>query len=137
MTVATTGLSDTIVNFAPPTPCGPGGDGLASGFDHGSAGWNRVTDQLLDIRGLVRGWDGDDAPAPKTALTDSALRLVAQLRRSDCPPPARAVASFDGTVVVEWQWPGVMIQLEVTGPGRADGTFHRRGHPTKLLSVGW
>ena len=138
MTGTLTGLTDTLANFRPPVPRGPGADGLAAGFDHDSAGWERVVNQLLDIRGLRPGWDGEEAPAPGTALTDSALRLVNKLRRrGDCPPPGRAVASFDGTVVLEWQWAGALVELEVTAPDQGDVVFHRRGHPTRHAPTSW
>lgn len=106
--------------------------------DPHAAGWAKAADQLRALGDLEPGWDGEDAPTPPPALVSSALRLLADLRRgSGWPPPARAVATFDGTAVVEWQWPGVLVEVEVTGPGRAAGTVHADGRPTQHLTLGW
>ena len=142
MTQTTRRAAWTLADFAAgsyPAHAGRAGDqGSAADFDHEPAAWEKVTNQLLDMWRLEAGWDGDIAPPPPKPLLSSTLKLVAELRRNpNCPAPCRAVATFDGTTVIEWQWPGVLIELEVVGPGRAEGVFHLDGQPTRSMTFGW
>jgi hypothetical protein len=100
------------------------------------ANWNAVINQIVDICQLDTGWDGDGAPAPAKPLLATTMRIATGLRHLNCPAPSRAVATFDGTVILEWQDSGYLMELEVVSPSRAELTIHRQGRPTlhKLLS---
>lgn len=141
MTAVLQDQPEPIARFRPahqPQRAGLGDDGLANSFDHDAAAWEKVTNQLLDMWRLEPGWDGEDAPPPPKPLVASALTVLTILRRGgDCPAPVRAVPTFDGTVIIEWQLPGSLAELEVVKPGVAEGTIHRRGQQTQHLLVGW
>lgn len=120
----------TVADFVAAAPMPPAAD-------H-PAGWDKVADQLQALGDLEPGWDGDDAPAPTAAVLAATAELLADLRRHPgWPAPCRAAATFDGTVVVEWQWPDGLVEVEVTGPGRAEGTMHAAGRPTRHSAFSW
>lgn len=141
MTAVLQERTESITRFRPSyhtNRAGLGDEGLATSFDHEAAAWGKVTDQLLDILRLEPGWDGEDAPPPPRPLVASALTVLHDLRRfGDYPAPVRAVPTFDGTVIVEWQTPGCLAELEVVKPGVAEGTIHRHGQQAQHMLVGW
>ena len=101
------------------------------------AGWNPALDQILASYTLESGWDGEGAPAPSRPLLAAAMRLATDLRKLRCPAPARAVVSLDGTIILEWQQSGDLVELELLAPGRAELTIHRTGRPTSHTPLSW
>lgn len=102
-----------------------------------AADWDVVIDQIVEICQLENGWDGEGAPAPSKPLLASTMKLAKLLRGIDCPAPRRAVPSFDGTMILEWQDLGFLAELEVVSPGQAEGTIHREGHSTQRMLLTW
>ena len=79
-----------------------------------------IYDRLRELSKLPEDWDGLGAKQPKPEVIDSILALVS-LRGG----PSRIVVSPSGSIVLEWQTPGIRLEVEVTEPYRAECTWSR------------
>lgn len=96
--------------------------------------WSQQIDKLLIIRQLEDDWDGQGTPAPTVEVVDSALVLAILLRQDGVIPPTGIVQGVVGEVVFDWQSPdGKYVEVEVTGPYKADVFIHQPGQPIKHL----
>ena len=77
-----------------------------------------IYDRLRELSKLPEDWDGLGAKQPKPEVIDSILALVS-LRGG----PSRIVASPSGSIVLEWQAPGIRLEVEVTEPYHAECTW--------------
>jgi hypothetical protein len=99
--------------------------------------WSERIDELLDIRRMEDDWDGMGAPAPATALVDSALLLAQILRQDRFVAPCRVVAGLTGTVIFEWQNDGIYSELEVTRPHHAEWVRMAPGQKAESCEIEW
>ena len=79
-----------------------------------------IYDRLRELSKLPEDWDGLGAKQPKPAVIDSILELVS-LRGG----PSRIVVSPSGSIVLEWQAPGIRLEVEITEPYHAECTWSR------------
>jgi hypothetical protein len=137
MTVASRSAKTTQW-FVPSPTSGLEDDALLIKRPPQSDEWGQRIDELLDIRRMEDDWDGLGAPAPSTALVDSALSLAQILRQDRDPPPCRIVAGLTGTVLFEWQdADGRYSELEVTAPHLAEWVQIVPGKPTVSAAIEW
>lgn len=96
--------------------------------------WSQQIDKLLAIRQLEDDWDGQGTPAPTVEVVDSALVLAILLRQDGVIPPTGIVQGVVGEVLFDWQSAdGKYVEVEVTGPYRAEVFIHQPGQPIKHL----
>ncbi len=83
--------------------------------------WVSSVNRLNDFDRLVDDWDGLGATAPDQDVVQSARIFLSLKRRQDPEsPPSRVLAAPDGSVVFEWQWDSIIIEVEIDAPGRAN-----------------
>lgn len=110
---------------------------LSEGRDD-TANWCEAIETLLQLRLLEDDWDGLGAPAPSTALVDSALSLAQILRQQRFPPPCRVVAGLTGTVLFEWQSAGGgYFEVEMTQPRQVEWVLMVLGQQTTSGQQAW
>jgi hypothetical protein len=96
---------------------GSNGSGATGVGGPDTAKWNERIDDLLAIRQLEDGWDGQGSPAPSVEVVDSALVLALLLRKEGIAPPDGVVQGPRGAVHFDWQPPdGKYVELEVVKP---------------------
>jgi hypothetical protein len=138
MTTAISRSTRTSQRFVPPATSGLEDDALLVKRPHQPDEWGQRIDDLLDIRRMEDDWDGLGAPAPATALVDSALLLAQILRQERWLPPCRIVAGLTGTVLFEWQGAGgEYAELEVTRPRHGEWVRMVPGEPTMSVAIEW
>lgn len=101
----------------------------------GSHHWNRITDELLDVRNLPDDWDGLGAKAPPAELVDSAIQLAQLLHQWNMESPSRVVPGLTGTVLFEWQKNGIYLEIEVCRPYYAECLKVVPGKPPEHLVI--
>jgi hypothetical protein len=69
--------------------------------------WNNCRDQLLHLRTVGEGWDGDGACAPASGIIDGIITLIQsdEGRRILRTPPDSVNTLRDGTIALEWHLP--------------------------------
>jgi hypothetical protein len=92
-----------------------------------SDAWSDLIDELLRIRTLQDGWDGEGAEAPHPALVDGAITLAQDLQARGEPPADRVIASVNGTVYFEWHTPLGYREIEVVSPLDAESRWVPKG----------
>jgi hypothetical protein len=100
-------------------------------------GWKLARERLLTLWNLEPNWDDEGAPSPDKSILSGALRLAETQRRGWqseqteaklvdgrptrlLPPPNRISPSQHGTILFEWQWPGVYFEVEIISPNAAE-----------------
>jgi hypothetical protein len=106
---------------------------VAGANDAASAAWRRLIDELLRIRNLRDGWDGEGTPAPHPSLVDGAIRWAQDFKAIGVSPADRVIAGVNGTVYFEWHAP-LYQEIEVTSPIDAEWRRVRKG--SDLAEVG-
>jgi hypothetical protein len=91
--------------------------------------WQECFSELLTFRDLQDDWDGLGAKAPFDWAIRSAIELAENLRQKGWPAPGGVIPGITGTVLFEWQNPGLFIELEVTSQSSADQLVMRDGQP--------
>ena len=91
--------------------------------------WQECFSELLTFRDLQDDWDGLGAKAPFDWAIRSAIELAEDLRQKGWPAPGGVIPGVTGTVLFEWQNPGLFIELEVTSQSSADQLVMRDGQP--------
>jgi hypothetical protein len=91
--------------------------------------WQECFSELLTFRDLQDDWDGLGAKAPFDWAIRSAIELAENLRQNGWPAPGGVIPGITGTVLFEWQNPGLFIELEVTSESSADQLVMRDGQP--------
>jgi hypothetical protein len=94
-----------------------------------SAKWDKAIGKIYMMMSLGDDWDGMGAQAPPRELVASAIDLAAALRYRGFPPPARVIATADGTVALEWQEPCVCLMMHVLTPYRSEWVQIAQGGP--------
>jgi ribosomal protein L30/L7E len=90
-------------------------------MDHLNVKWEQVIDSLYKMFLLKNDWDGMGADAPYLDVIASAIELMERVRsRHGWPPPSRAVATSNGSVILEWQTPRKSLDIEIERPGHAE-----------------
>lgn len=95
--------------------------------------WSQVIDELLVIRTLPEGWDGQGAEAPHPAVVDGAIRFAQCFHADRLMPADRVLAGVNGTVFFEWFTATGYTEIEVTGPDQAEGRFVPKGATTATV----
>lgn len=97
-------------------------------MDRTAREWRLIVQALRELRTLRDDWDAAGAVAPASDVVDTAIALVETLRDEGYPPPATAVASPAGSILLGW-WEGeVYREAEVVSPERVEWMMIRGGH---------
>lgn len=83
-------------------------------------GWSSLIDELLRIRRLEDGWDGEGSPARARELIDSAIALARVFRAKGYTPADRVYVGARQTIFFEWRGPDCQEEVEVFAPGEAE-----------------
>ncbi|RLA52193.1 MAG: hypothetical protein DRR42_08205 [Gammaproteobacteria bacterium] len=111
-----------------------------SEFDHIDVDlmWAKVLNQVVSFRHLRFNWDGEGSNAPSEELINSLLSYLQSLKKNqDLPPPARALATDEGGIVVEWQDSEGVVELETEEPGFGELMFAPNEGETEFKSLDW
>lgn len=85
-----------------------------------SSEWAAIIRSAAALRDLGDDWDGQGAEAARPGSVASAIRFLSALSRTTFPPPARVMLSPLGTVLVEYQSPGMRFAAEFGDAGEAE-----------------
>lgn len=124
---------------------------LVPEFDQPQYQWQKVINQLIQVRRYGPDWDGEGAAPPDKFLVDLALRIVTTLRKGGAfekdgkvcfdlkewlplDPPVRVAATPEGNVILEWQMNGDYLEAEIEDDGRVECMYSRPGERTKFYS---
>jgi hypothetical protein len=89
--------------------------------------WDELLRDVDAFRTLSNDWDGQGAEAPETGVIDGAASLARGLEADAATPADRVIAGENGTVFFEWHGPNGYVEIEVTGPGEAEGRWVPKG----------
>lgn len=84
--------------------------------------WDRCYAFLKKAKHLNANWDGDGAAPPRADVIDSLIFYFQYYleKTANFPGPTRFAITPDGAVFVEWQEPGIYMDLECSEPGQAE-----------------
>lgn len=85
--------------------------------------WMEAIDELLAIRNYEDDFDGEGSIAPPVQIVDTALTFSNQLGKNKIPSPDRVTATFNQTVVFEWNFPNFYHSLEFISPTMAEAIW--------------
>lgn len=97
-----------------------GSKSSATGYEAASAKlqWEKILFQLVSMKYLEDGWDGENSPAPSHGVIDALIGYLSSLQTQNNVPPAdRAVTTPDGSISIEWQLQNGIVELETCQPG--------------------
>lgn len=89
--------------------------------------WEELLRDVDALRSLSPDWDGQGAEAPAEGVIDGASSLARGLEADAALPADRVIAGVNGTVFFEWHGPNGYVEIEVTGPGEAEGRWVPKG----------
>jgi hypothetical protein len=89
------------------------------------------------LQKLRHNWDGEDARPPAPAVLDSVAELLRQSRKIGRAAPSRISVTEDGTMMVEWQSPGMIATVEVSNPNEGEWLISRAGYPAEFRIERW
>lgn len=94
--------------------------------------WDRIIAELLRLRNLPPGWDGQGATALDPANVDPAIAWVKAMRAWErALPPTRAVPGVTGEVILEWRGGTFYLAAEIAYPTQIEWVLTIRGQDTK------
>ena len=93
--------------------------------------WRATQDRIRAIAALEPDWDGMGADAPSSAIFDGLIRYIQSLRERATPPPSRIAPTPLGTIILEWQSPGLYIEAEIVSSDRLEVMEAPEGRPIR------
>jgi hypothetical protein len=99
--------------------------------------WENQLSILRVLGMLTPGWDGDRALPPTPETIARAEQLLSQYRASMARAPAGIVSTEDGTIFIEWQSPGFLASLEITGPSSGEWLIDRDDGKPEFIVENW
>lgn len=89
-------------------------DDAIVGTDGGD--WDGVKSGLLELHSIEPNWDGEGADPPHPQAIADASKWLAQLKADGFPAPGCAYPVADGSVFIEWMFPGEIRLLGDCNP---------------------
>lgn len=99
--------------------------------------WKRSISFLEHAKSFRANWDGENADPPRIDALDSVIYYLKILMRSAHPAPSRTAIAPDGAAFVEWQEPGLYMDLETSVPGSAALLIVEDGNAPRQKTVHW
>ena len=91
--------------------------------------WIKIFEKIFSFETLKPGWDGDHAIPPSKETIDSLVSYLKGLRaQRKFLPPSRALATTDGSLIVEWQTSELTFELEVNAQGEGELMMAMEGY---------
>jgi hypothetical protein len=82
--------------------------------------WQQYVDAVEQYRELADDYDGQGAIAPADETIDGAIALIHELIAAGVATPTYAVPGPNGTVNLNWEYPGVSASVEVVDADNAE-----------------
>ncbi|TAJ91388.1 MAG: hypothetical protein EPO31_14360 [Gammaproteobacteria bacterium] len=99
--------------------------------------WKIVFHNISNFRNIEENWDGEGADTPSEVLISSMVRYLSLLKYKFMPPPDRTTISTDGAIIIEWQYPYYILELESGSPGRGEYMITNSDGSTSFHDVSW
>ena len=78
--------------------------------------WDALIREIGQMRRLGDNWDGAGGMGPSGPTVDWAIRMAQSFRDRTAPPPSRVMPGVTGSVLLEWQSDGHLVQFEIPRP---------------------
>lgn len=100
--------------------------------------WIEIFSQISDYQNTQENWDGAGAIPPSEHTISSLAYYLNVIKDNGLyPAPDRAVISTDGDIIIEWQRPHCIFELETSTPGVGEWMFTPDEGEPFFLATEW